>query len=70
MQLEEVLEAKSLSHDRHEEEKAEYARLLQELADLMENTERETTEFEQEMTEVQVSCNTIQQGYCRKRIEK
>ena len=38
-----------------EEEKAEYARLLQELADLMENTERETAEFEQEMTEVQVS---------------
>ena len=37
-----------------EEEKAEYARLLQELADLMENTERETAEFEQEMTEVQV----------------
>ena len=42
-----------------EEEKAEYARLLQELADLMENTERETAEFEQEMTEVQVSCNTM-----------
>ena len=38
-----------------EEEKAEYARLLQELADLMENTERETAEFEQEMAEVQVS---------------
>ena len=46
-----------------EEEKAEYARLLQELADLMENTERETAEFEQEMTEVQVSCNTIQQDW-------
>ena len=42
-----------------EEEKAEYARLLQELADLMENTERETAEFEQEMAEVQVGLNTI-----------
>ena len=37
-----------------EEEKAEYVRLLQELADIMENTERENTEFEQEMTDVQV----------------
>ena len=36
-----------------EEEKAEYGRLLQELADIMETTEREDGEFEQEMTDVQ-----------------
>ena len=38
-----------------EEEKAEYTRLLQELADLMENSERENTEFDQEMADIQVS---------------
>ena len=37
-----------------EEEKAEYLRLLQELTDLMETTERESNEFEQEMADVQV----------------
>ena len=37
-----------------EEERREYTRLLQELADLMENSERENTEFEQEMSDVQV----------------
>ena len=42
---------KSLSE---EEEKAEYGRLLQELADIMETTEREEGEFEQEMTDIQV----------------
>ena len=36
-----------------EEEKAEYGRLLQELADIMETTEREDGEFEQEMTDIQ-----------------
>ena len=39
-----------------EEEKSEYTRLLQELADLMENSERENTEFEQEMADIQVNC--------------
>ena len=38
-----------------DEEKSEYTRLLQELADIMENSERENTEFEQEMTDIQVT---------------
>lgn len=37
-----------------EEEKGEYTRLLQELADIMENSERENTEFDQEMADIQV----------------
>ena len=37
-----------------EEEKSEYTRLLQELADIMESSERENTEFEQEMADIQV----------------
>jgi len=36
-----------------EDERAEYARLLQELADVMETMDRENNEFEQEMTDVQ-----------------
>ena len=44
-----------------EDEKAEYNRLLQELADLMVTTEREAGEFDQDIQEIQVKLSGLLQ---------